>query len=173
MHCIDCHTLGDVMGDGQLHGQMEHAVEISCQRLPRHVRPSVSTLQHRARHAARRTCSCDGERVDPHAARSTGREHVVPQVVHVLDPTRPEYDPRGSARDDRARTQASSATPATRAGTSNFLGFHFSRQHQLTQLDLLTGKRTPGRVTTQEKVFSTWKSFYAGLNETRRDRART
>ena len=33
------------------------------------------------------------------------------------------------------------------------------------ELDLLSGERTPGRVTTQEKVFTTWKSFYAGLDE--------
>jgi hypothetical protein len=44
----------------------------------------------------------------------------------------------------------------------NFLGFHFDRNESLTQLDLLSGKRTTGRVTTQEKVFATWKSFYAG-----------
>src|SRR5690606_27316663 len=30
MHCVDCHTLDDVMGDGRLHGSMEDAVEISC-----------------------------------------------------------------------------------------------------------------------------------------------
>ena len=50
----------------------------------------------------------------------------------------------------------------------NFLGFHFDRNESLTQLDLLSGRRTPGRVTTQEKVFTTWKSFYAGLNESGR-----
>jgi Ca2+-binding EF-hand superfamily protein len=47
----------------------------------------------------------------------------------------------------------------------NFLGFHFDRNESLTQLDLLSGKRTTGRVTTQEKIFATWKSFYAGFNE--------
>ena len=31
MHCVDCHTLGDIMGDGRLHGQMEQQVEISCE----------------------------------------------------------------------------------------------------------------------------------------------
>ena len=30
MHCIDCHTARDVMGDGDLLGNMEHAVEITC-----------------------------------------------------------------------------------------------------------------------------------------------
>ena len=35
----------------------------------------------------------------------------------------------------------------------------------LQDVDLISGKQTPGWVTTQEKVFSTWKSFYAGWNE--------
>ena len=30
MHCIDCHTARDTMGDGNIYGQMEHAVEIEC-----------------------------------------------------------------------------------------------------------------------------------------------
>jgi hypothetical protein len=51
------------------------------------------------------------------------------------------------------------------AWNPNFLGFHFDRNASLTQLDLLEGERTPGRVTTQEKVFATWKSFFAGLDE--------
>jgi hypothetical protein len=45
------------------------------------------------------------------------------------------------------------------------MGFHFDRNESLTQLDLLSGARTKGRVTTQEKVFATWRSFYAGLDE--------
>jgi Ca2+-binding EF-hand superfamily protein len=88
----------------------------------------------------------------------------VPQAVHVLDPARPEFN----AEAVRAMTPAHAKVECYTchaAWNANFLGFHFSRQEQLTQLDLLSGKRTPGRVTTQEKVFATWKSFYAGRNE--------
>src|SRR6185295_16081265 len=31
MHCVDCHTRNDVMGDGFLYARMEDAVEISCE----------------------------------------------------------------------------------------------------------------------------------------------
>jgi hypothetical protein len=30
MHCIDCHTLADTMGDGAIYPQMDFAVEIEC-----------------------------------------------------------------------------------------------------------------------------------------------
>ena len=149
MHCIDCHTQGDVMGDGAMHGQMENAVEISCSAC----HGAFDEISHL------RT-----ERGTPLEHLSWDGQHVVPQAVHVLDRARPEFNP-GAAR---AMTPAHARVEcyACHAGwNANFLGFHFSRQQQLTQLDLLSGKRTPGRVTTQEKVFATWKSFYAGSNE--------
>lgn len=161
MHCIDCHTLGDVMGDGRLHGQMEHAVEISCSACHGTFR-EVSPLQTE-RGTPLEHLSWDGQRVVMRS-KVDGREHVVPQVVHILDPLRPEFNAEAA----RAMTSAHENVECytCHAGwNSNFLGFHFSRQEQLTQLDLLSGRRTPGRVTTQEKVFATWKSFYVGRNE--------
>ncbi len=161
MHCIDCHTAGDVMGDGKLHGQMEYAVEISCQAChgtfaePSTLRTERGTpLEH---------LTWDGEELVL-TSKVDGQRHVVPQAIHVLDPDRPEYNPRAA----RAMTDEHSNIECytCHAGwNANFLGFHFSRQEALSQLDLLSGKRTSGRVTTQEKVFATWKSFYAGLNE--------
>jgi hypothetical protein len=87
----------------------------------------------------------------------------VKQVVDV-PPSHPSYNPRAAAAMTGAHENVECYT--CHAGWNvNFLGFHFSRNASLTQLDLLSGKRTPGRVTTQEKVFTTWKVFYAGLNE--------
>ena len=161
MHCIDCHTKGDVMGDGQLHGQMEHAVEISCQAChgsfeePATLRTERGTpLEH---------LRWDGDQVIM-TSKVTGEEHVVKQATHVVDPSRPEYNPTAA----RAMTEKHAnieCYTCHAAWNINFLGFHFSRIKSLTQLDVLSGKRTPGRVTTQEKVFATWRSFYAGLNE--------
>lgn len=161
MHCIDCHTLGDVMGDGRLHGQMEQAVEISCSAC-HGTFDEPSSLQTE-RGTPLELLRREGERVILRS-KVDGREHQVPQAVHVLDDTRDEFNPEAA----RAMTAAHAGLEcyACHAGwNTNLLGFHFSRQEQLTQLDLLSGKRTPGRVTTQEKVFATWKSFYAGRNE--------
>jgi hypothetical protein len=73
----------------------------------------------------------------------------VPQVVHVLDPAHPAYNAEAA----RAMTpeHAGIECYTCHAGWNvNFLGFHFDRNASLSQLDLLSGARTPGRVTTQE-----------------------
>ena len=161
MHCIDCHTLGDVMGDGALHGNMEHAVEISCEAChgtfmrPSDLRTERGTpLVHLRR---------EGERVLL-TGKVTGAQHVVPQVAHLLDPTRAEFNAR-AAEAMRPEHEGLECYTCHAGWNVNFLGFHFYRDETLSQLDLLGGRRTPGRVTTQEKVFTTWKSFYAGRNE--------
>jgi Ca2+-binding EF-hand superfamily protein len=164
MHCIDCHTQNDVMGDGRLYGAMELAVEIACSdchgtfEAPAKLRTERGTpLAHLRR---------DGDRVIL-TSKVDGREHAVVQVVDVLDPGHRDYNSRAA----RAMTASHARLECYACHASwnpNFLGFHFDRNESLTQLDLLSGKRTRGRVTTQEKVFATWKSFYAGWNESGR-----
>ncbi len=161
MHCIDCHTLNDVMGDGQLYGSMEDAVEISCTDCHGTFTAAASLRTQRGTqhpHLVRR-----GDQVVL-KSKVTGKEHPVTQLVHVLDPGRPEYNERAA----KAMTSAHSdleCYACHSAWNPNFIGFHFDRNASLSQLDLLSGERTPGRVTTQEKVFATWKGFYAGKNE--------
>lgn len=161
MHCIDCHTASDVMGDGQLHGQMEHAVEISCEAChgtferPTEMRTERGTpLTHLFK---------ENDRIFLRS-KVTGDVHPVKQVVDVLDGDHPDYNPIAAEAMGSEHGKLECYTCHS-AWNVNFLGFHFYRNEALTQLDILTGKRTPGRVTTQEKVFATWKSFYAGLNE--------
>ncbi len=161
MHCVDCHTLGDVMGDGELHGQMEHAVEISCE-------ACHGTFDERATLRTERGTPLEHlRRVGDDVVLTSkvdGGKHYVPQVVNVLDPGHARYNAKAAAAMTEAHSNVECYT--CHAGWNvNFLGFHFSRNESLSQLDLISGKRTPGRVTTQEKVFATWKSFYAGLNE--------
>ncbi|MBM3990752.1 MAG: hypothetical protein FJ298_07055 [Planctomycetes bacterium] len=164
MHCIDCHTENDVMGDGRLYGSMEHAVEISCSDCHGTFREPATLRTQRGTPLAHLRRSDAGivlkSKVD-------GREHVVPQVVHVLDPKRREYNER-AARAMTSEHADLACHLCHSAWNPNFMGFHFDRNESLTQLDLLSGQRTKGRVTTQEKVFSSWKSFYAGLDESGR-----
>jgi Ca2+-binding EF-hand superfamily protein len=161
MHCIDCHTANDVMGDGRLHGAMEHAVEITCV-------ACHGTFDKRATLRTRRGTPLEHLRRDGKlvilTSKVDGKEHAVPQVVDVLDPTHPAYNERAA----RAMTPEHGKLECHLCHSSwnpNFMGFHFDRNESLTQLDLLSGQKTKGRVTTQEKVFATWKSFYAGLDE--------
>ena len=168
MHCIDCHTENDVMGDGALHGQMEYAVEISCADChgtfaePVAKRTDSDRFFRTERGTILSHLRWEGERVVM-ISKVDGQKHPVPQVAHVLDPEHGDYNARAA----EAMTPAHGRLECYvchNAWNINFLGFHFDRNESLTQLDLLSGGRTPGRVTTQEKVFATWKSFYAGWN---------
>jgi len=161
LHCVDCHTLGDTMGDGRFVGWMEEAVEISCE-------SCHGTFEKRTQFVTERGTRLKHlfEKDGAVWLRSkvTGVEHRVKQAVDVVTPGTDDFNAEAA----RAMTTAHGNVECytCHAGwNTNFLGFHFYRNEALTQLDLLSGKRTPGRVTTQEKVFATWKSFYAGLNE--------
>jgi hypothetical protein len=160
LHCIDCHTLGDTMGDGNIWPQMDHAVEIECESCHGTFdRVTDLTTAHgrRVRNLLR-----DGDDVWL-VSKVTGKRHRVTQVKHVVDPLHRDYD----------AAAAQAMTPAHRslecyachsAWNVNFFGFHFDRNEQFTQLDLLSGERTPGRVTTQEKVFATFNQLRLGYN---------
>ena len=161
MHCIDCHTESDVMGDGALHGQMEYAVETTCQGCHGTFDARSSLVTERGERI-RNLYERDGDVFL--RSKVTGEEHRVVQVVDVLDPSSSDYNEQAA----RAMTTSHGNLECytCHAGWNvNFLGFHFYRNEALTQLDLVSGRRTPGRVQTQDKVFATWKSFFAGLNE--------
>jgi Ca2+-binding EF-hand superfamily protein len=164
MHCIDCHTENDAMGDGRLYGAMEHAVETSCTDC-HGTFDAVATLRTQRGTPLAHVRRKDGKVVL--TSKVDGREHEIPQVVHVLDPKRPEFNEK-AARAMTGEHARLACHLCHSAWNPNFMGFHFDRNESLSQLDLLSGQRTPGRVTTQEKVFSSWKSFYAGLDESGR-----
>lgn len=161
MHCIDCHTGNDVMGDGSLHGAMERAVEISCSDCHGTFTAPATLVTARGTKLRQLTRESDGVWL---TSKVDGSRHRVKQVVDVLAHGTPDFDER--ALKAMTSSHAMLECYTCHAGWNvNFLGFHFDRNESLTQLDLLSGKRTSGRVTTQEKIFVTWKSFYAGFNE--------
>ncbi len=160
MHCIDCHTSNDVMGDGNLYPQMDHAVEIECTSC-HGTFDAVSDLKTtRGRPVS--NLEREGDLVWLRS-KVTGRKHEVVQVAHVVDPDRPEYSPR-AARAMTEKHKKLECYTCHGGWNVNFFGFHFDRNEQFSQLDLLSGKRTPGRVTTQEKVFSTFNQLRLGYN---------
>ena len=160
MHCIDCHTSRDVMGDGDLLPNMDHAVEIECASCHGDLKARTAGLTAR------------GERVDnlaiePDAvwltSKVTGERRRVKQARDVIDPLSPDFNPR--AREAMTPEHGALECYACHASWNvNFFGFHFDRNASFTQLDLISGKRTPGRVNTQEKVFATFKQLTLGLN---------
>ena len=183
MHCVDCHTQGDLMGDGKLHGQMEQQVEISCEDCHGSF-DEVSNLRtdrgtplenlHREENPGWYGNPDDPDQADDPdryrvilTGKTDGVQHIVPQVRSLVDEGSLafEFDAHQAMNQNHRNVECYTCHSAW---NPNFLGFHFTRNESLSQLDLISGRRTPGRVTTQEKVFATWKSFYAGLNESGR-----
>lgn len=161
MHCIDCHTASDVMGDGQLRQKMEDAVEISCAGCHGTFDEKANLLTERG--SPLKNLEWRGDQLVMRG-KVDGREYIVRQVVDVIDPGNPDFN-EVAAEAMTAEHRGLECYVCHAGWNSNFLGFHFSRHEQLSQLDLVSGRRTGGRVSTQEKVFATWKSFYAGRNE--------
>ncbi len=160
MDCVDCHTNEDVMGDGNLYGQMPQAIEIECSDCHGTIDAITNLKTSRGRRIP--NLKQDGGEIVL-VSKLSGATHVVKQVAHVVNPRHKDYDERAAAAmtKDHARLECY----ACHAGWSpNFFGFHFERQEQFTQLDLMTGERTPGRVNTQEKVFATFRGLYLGWN---------
>jgi hypothetical protein len=161
MHCIDCHGAADVMGDGNIWGEMEYAVGVSCA-------TCHGTFTERATFETTR-----GEKL-PHLRRDggrtvltgkvDGRERTVKQAVDVLDPGHPDFNPRAKRAMDPVIHGRMECYACHSGWSVNFFGFHFDRNESFTQLDILSGKRTPGRVTTQEKIFATFRHYYLGVN---------
>ncbi|MCA8958079.1 MAG: hypothetical protein KDC87_18530, partial [Planctomycetes bacterium] len=160
MHCIDCHTARDVMGDGNIYPQMDFAVEIEC------------TSCHGTFDAVSNLTTARGRRISNLERRGdafflvskvTGKRHPVTQVKHLLDPKHPRYNKRAASAMDGKHRRLECYT-CHNGWNVNFFGFHFDRNEQFTQLDLLSGQRTPGRVTTQEKVFASFNQLRLGFN---------
>jgi hypothetical protein len=160
MACIDCHTSRDVMGDGDLYGAMEQAVEIECTDC-HGTFGAHSTLQtSRGRPLPQLERRGD---LFVLAGKMDGTARRVKQVKDVLDPEHPDWNPRAAAA--MTPEHAGLECYACHAGwNANFFGFHFDRNLGFTQLDLLSGARSEGRVSTQERVFATLRHFTLGVN---------
>jgi hypothetical protein len=160
MQCIDCHTARDAMGDGDLHATMDHAVEIECTTC--HGTFEAPATMKTARGSLLATLSEHDGSVFL-TSKVTGKRFRVKQARNVIDPLHADFN--AAARDAMTGEHASLECYACHAGwTPNFFGFHFDRNESFTQLDLISGQRTPGRVNTLEKVFSTFKHLQLGIN---------
>jgi hypothetical protein len=158
MHCVDCHTRNDTMGDGFLYRRMEDQVEIQCETCHGTSEAYATGVTRKGTKLAHLERRDDGWYMK---GRVSGTLHRVKQARDVVRPGSADFNAAASfaMTSDHARL----ACYACHSGWNpNFFGFHFDRNEGFTQLDLLSGTRTPGRVTTQEKVFSTFKCFYVG-----------
>ncbi|MBI5852782.1 MAG: hypothetical protein HZB39_17360 [Planctomycetes bacterium] len=160
MHCIDCHTAADVMGDGNLWPQMDHAVEIECTSCHGTFEDPSELTTSRGRRVTNLVREGDTFWL---TSKVTGKRHRVKQACEVIDAQHGDFDPQAQAAMTAAHAKLE-CYACHGAWSVNFFGFHFDRNEQFTQLDLISGERTPGRVTTQEKVFASFNQLLLGMN---------
>jgi hypothetical protein len=160
MHCIDCHTLADAMGDGNIWPNMDHAVEIECTGCHGTFERVSDLMTSRGRRVSNLHRKGDEFFL---VSKVTGKRHKVVQVRHVLDQNHADFEPAAAAAMTQEHARLECYTCHS-GWNPNFFGFHFDRNESFTQLDLISGQRTPGRVTTQEKVFATFSQLRLGIN---------
>jgi len=160
MQCADCHTGYDTMGDGHIYTRMEDAVEMDCASC--HGTPAAVT-----RGISEKGRPVRGLEIGKGDVRLRspfgGVQRVVKQARDVVDPRHPDFNRKAALAmtSDHARLACYACHTAW---NPNFFGFHFDRNEGFSQLDVLDGDRTEGRVNTQEKVFGTFKQHYLGWN---------
>ena len=161
MHCIDCHTGVDVMGDGNIYGFMEDAVGVRCE-------TCHGTFNSKADFKTKNGGRLDHIRVEngvPYlTGKLDGKKRRIKQVVDVLDPKHMHYNKRAKEAMDPIKHGRLTCYACHSGWSVNFFGFHFDRNEAFTQLDILSGRRTPGRVSTQEKIFATFRHYYLGFD---------
>ncbi len=161
MACIDCHTGADVMGDGNIYGFMEDAVGIRCE-------TCHGTFSAKATLKTKNGGRLDHIKIQDGIAYLTGKidgkRRRVKQVVDVLNPRHEHHNKRAKAAMDPVKHGRLTCYACHSGWSVNFFGFHFDRNEAFTQLDILSGQRTTGRVTTQEKIFATFRHYYLGFD---------
>lgn len=161
LHCIDCHTGEDTMGDGNIYGVMDDAVGISCTTC-HGTYTSKATFADRRGNKLRHVQWKNGIAIL--TGKVDGKAHVIKQVVDVLDRGHRDFNAKAARAMDPVKHARLACYACHNAWSVNFFGFHFDRNESFTQLDILSGNRTPGRVTTQEKIFATFRHYYLGVD---------
>ncbi|MGH7163226.1 MAG: hypothetical protein ACREID_07065, partial [Planctomycetota bacterium] len=160
LHCVDCHDASDVMGDGNIYGVMEHGVGVTCSTCHGTFRERATFRTERGE--ALRRLRWEGDRAVLRG-KVDGKDHFVKQAADVLTPGHEHFN----ARAMQAMTllhERMECYACHSAWSPNFFGFHFDRNESFTQLDVLAGRRTPGRATTQEKIFASFRHYYLGVS---------
>ncbi|MEM8883725.1 MAG: hypothetical protein AAGD14_06650 [Planctomycetota bacterium] len=161
LHCIDCHGALDSMGDGNIYGVMEHGVGIRCTTCHGDYTRKATFVDARGE-KLRHLKWENGQAIL--TGKVSGKRHVIKQVVDVIRKGSPAYNAKAARAMDPIKHGRLECYTCHSGWSVNFFGFHFDRNESFTQLDILSGKRTAGRVTTNEKIFATFRHYYLGLN---------
>lgn len=165
MHCIDCHTLTDVMGDGNIFGVKELAIEIECEDCHGNLDRDSTFFGSRGTLLRNLSRKPDGSVIL--TSKVTGKEHLVKQVREVIDEASPHYNRRASMAMTKEHIKGEGGLECYACHSSwapNCFGCHYQFNKQFTQLDMISGERTKGQTQLNEFVFTQFRPYYLGIN---------
>ncbi len=105
MHCVDCHFLQDVHGDGKLYGEVRNAIEIDCidchgtvqaRATLRSSGPAGGNDLSKSQTPFGLRFDSRGTRLLQRSAVTPGLQWEVPQLVDIVNPSSDRFNPRAA-----------------------------------------------------------------------------
>jgi hypothetical protein len=165
MHCIDCHTRDEVMGDGNLYGHMDQATKIDCRHC--HGTPTEEGSLHDKDGNRLTNVDRDEQGHTVLFSKVSGPKHDVTQIRDLVDPSSPRFNPRAACamNENHIKSEGGLECYACHtAWTPNCFGCHFERDETRMGLNLMTRQMEVGRAATNNMIFETFKYFMMGAN---------
>ena len=164
MHCIDCHVRVESMGDGNIYGHMDQAVQIECEDC--HGTPDAYGTMVTGRGVRHTHLRWQNGRMIL-TGKVDGKEHVVPQVKDIVDPGHASYNAVAATAMNANHLKAAGGLECYACHSTwqnNCYGCHFNRDLGKTALDMIAGVATQGKPETGNKYFLNFKNFHMGYN---------
>lgn len=164
LHCIDCHTRKEAMGDGNIYGHMDQATKIECRTC------------HGMPDALGTFLDNDGDLlwnidltgpVPVLISKVDQVAHLPPQIMNLVDPQSPAYNQRAAVAmtADHLKVDGGLECYGCHAAwTPNCFGCHFERDEQQMGLNLVTREEEVGKASTNNKIFEALRAFMMGPN---------
>ncbi len=164
MHCIDCHTRSEIMGDGNIWGHMDQATKIECRTCHGLPNQAATFLDN---DGVALTNVADGGSGPVLTSKVTGAEHPVTQIMDIVNPDSPTYNPRAACAMNELHLREEGGLECYACHTSwvpNCFGCHFERDEQEMGRNLLTREWEVGKIATSNKIYESLKHFAIGPN---------
>lgn len=164
LHCIDCHTRREVMGDGNIYGHMDQATKIECRTCHGMPDAPATFLDN----DGNPLWNIDLSGPEPVLiSKVDGQPHVPPQIMNIVDPQSPTYNPKAAVAMTADHLKADGGVECYgchSAWVPNCFGCHFERDEQQMGLNLVTREEEVGKASTNNKIFEALRAFMMGPN---------
>lgn len=148
MHCIDCHRVNDVHGDGHIYSDTQVAVAIECEDCHGTIDEETALTDSFGNRIEGLDRDTDGNVLL--TSRVSGVQHPVTQIKRSIDPGDPNYSPAAAAAMGRDANGFSHTTPLEcytchAAWYPSCYGCHVTMDYSRTSRVLTSGEARAGK----------------------------